>query len=119
MTKGRLLSQKKTASNGHDRDSSVSLESDSGNNASQAEEEEGWIDFIKRNTRETEDRMRTLFISCLIETLRKLKCRLATKIASHSEETWTKKQHGGSQAFAQQQERTDAWEDRREDWRMA
>ena len=97
----------KRTSIGHDQDSSVSLESDTDDNTSQGEdEEEDWTDFIIRSTRETGERMWTFTISCWIETQRKTKRRLAMRIPSYSKERWTKKQHDGTHAFAQERERT-------------
>ena len=53
-------------------------------------EEEEWIERIKRNTRDAEDKMRAANIPCWIEAQRKMKWRLAVRIASHPEERWTK-----------------------------
>ena len=111
-TMGRTLSQKekKNTSIGHGQYSNVSLECDIDGNL---------IDFIKRSTRDSEGKMRQFNISCWIQTQRKLKWRLPTRIAAHSEEIWTKKKrHDGTQTTVQQQERTEAWEDRRRDGRM-
>ena len=100
----------KNTSIGHGQDSNVSLECDIDGNM---------IDFIKRSTRDSEGKMRQFNISCWIQTQRKLKWRLPTRIAAHSEEIWTKKKrHDGTQTTVQQQERTEAWEDRRRDGRM-
>ena len=109
---GRTLSQKEKKTRASDTVtySNVSLECDIDGNM---------VDFIKRSTRDSEGKMRQFKISCWIQTQRKLKWRLPTRIAAHSEEIWTKKKrHDGTQTTVQQQERTEAWEDRRRDGRM-
>ena len=109
-------SEEKSTSIEHNQDSSVSFESDTDDSTSGAEtEEEDWIDKIKRSTRESEEKMRTFNISCWIETERKLKWRLAIRIASHSGERWTKKQQEGTQASAPQQKQADTLEDQERD----
>ena len=72
----------KNTSIGHGQDSNVSLESDIDDNL---------IYFIKWSTRDSEGKIRQFNISCWIQTQRKLKWRLPTRIAAHSEEIWTKK----------------------------
>ena len=90
-------SEEKSTSIEHNQDSSVSLESDTDDSTSRAEtEEEDWIDYIKRSTRESEEKMQTFNISCWIETERKLKWRVAIRVASHSGERWTKKAARGN-----------------------
>ena len=53
-------------------------------------EEEKCVEKIKRNTRDAEDKMRAANIPCWIEEQRKMKWRLAVRIASHPQERWTK-----------------------------
>ena len=99
--------EERSTSIGHDQDSSVSFESDTEDNTSQAEDDEDdWIDYIKRSTKRSRRTMRTHSISCWIETPRKLKWRLAMRIASHSEQRWKKA------AQRNTQERTEALEER-------
>ena len=47
--------------------------------------------FVKRSTRDAEVKMREANILCWIETQRKMKWRLTTRIASHPETRWTNK----------------------------
>ena len=76
---------------GCDQDSDVSFQSDSDDGVHTAEvKEEEWFERIKRNTRDAEDKMRAANIPCWIEAQRKMKWRLAVRIASHPEERWTK-----------------------------
>ena len=79
-----------STSTGCDQDSSILLQSDSNDDMDTADvEEEDRIEYIKRSTRDTEDKMRAGSIPCWIETQRKMKWILAMRIASHSEARWT------------------------------
>ena len=53
--------------------------------------EEEWIEFIKRSTKEAEKHMKKMKIPCWIETHRRLKWRVAMRVASLPEERWTSK----------------------------
>ena len=73
------------------------LQSDSNDDMGTADvEEEDWIEYIKRSTRDTEDKMRAGNIPCWIETQRKMLWRLAMRITSHSEARWRKKAQDGT-----------------------
>ena len=55
-----------STSSGCDQDSSISLQSDPDDDMDTADvEEEDWIEYIKRSTRHTEDKMRAGKISML------------------------------------------------------
>ena len=51
-------------------------------------EEDDWIDYMKRSTDEAIERMKTAKIQCWIKTHRRMKWRLAMRIASVPEEIW-------------------------------
>ena len=82
----------KSTSVGRDQANNASLESNTDDDTSGANENlEEWMEHIKRSAHEAEEKMKTFNSSCCIETQRNLKWRLAMRIASHSEERWTKK----------------------------
>ena len=54
-------------------------------------EEEDWMEFLKRSTSMAVERMKTAKIPCWIETNRRMKWRLAMRLASLPGERWTKK----------------------------
>ena len=54
-------------------------------------EEEDWIEHMKRSTRLGEEKMRTALIPCWIMTHKKMKWRLAMRIASQPETRWSRK----------------------------
>ena len=60
------------------------------------EKEEDWIEYIKRSTKEAEEYMKKKKIPCRIETHRRLKWRMASRIASLPEERWNKKSSIGT-----------------------
>ena len=71
----------------HDQDSDVSFLEDIDEEIDKMEiEEEDWIKYIKRSTREAEEQMKKANIPCWIETHRRLKWRMAMRIASLREE---------------------------------
>ena len=53
-----------------------------------ADIEEEWIEYMKRSTDEAMERMKTAKIQCWINTHRRMKWRLAMRIASLPEERW-------------------------------
>ena len=55
------------------------------------EEEEEWIEYMKRSTEVAIDRMKTAQIQCWIKTHRRMKWRLAMRIASLPEVIWIRK----------------------------
>ena len=75
-----------------DQDSNASLESDVDDEMSGADEEiEDCVEYIKGSTHEAEDKMKTCNIPCWIETRRELKWRIATRLATQSEDRWTRR----------------------------
>ena len=55
------------------------------------EKEEEWVEINKRSTKEAEDHMKKMKIPRWIETHRRLKWRMAMRIASLPQERWTSK----------------------------
>ena len=75
-----------------DQDSNASLESDIDDEMGGADEEiEDCVKDIKGSTHEADDKMKTCNIPCWIETRRELKWRLATRLATESEDRWTRR----------------------------
>ena len=75
-----------------DQDSDVSFAKDTDEEFDTAEiEQEDWIEHIKRSTREAEEQMKKANIPCWIETHRRLKWRMAMRIASLPKERWVRK----------------------------
>ena len=74
-----------------DQHSDLSFLNDTDEDIDTAEVEEKWIEYIKRSTKDAEEEMRAATIPCWIETQRKMKWRVAMRIAAHSESRWTQK----------------------------
>ena len=75
-----------------DQDSNISFIEDSDNAQDEPEiEEEEWINYMKRSTKEVEEQMKKAKITCWIETHRKMKWRLLMRIAACTEERWSRK----------------------------
>ena len=73
----------------NDQDSGVSFESDNDEEMDAAEiEEEDWIEYIKRSTNEAVEKMENEKIRCWNMTQRKMKWRLAMRIATSPSERW-------------------------------
>ena len=79
-----------------DQDSDISFMSDADEETDTAEieEEEDWIEYMKRSTEEATERMKTAKIQCWIKTHRRMKWRLAMRIASLPDERWVVKAAG-------------------------
>ena len=73
-----------------DQDSDVSFQEDIEEAIDFSEKEEEWIQYIKRSTKEAEEYMK-MKIPCWIETHRRLKWRMASRIPSLPKERWTNK----------------------------
>ena len=73
--------------------------------------EEDRIEYIKRSTKEAEEKTRAANVLCWIETQRKIKLRSAMRIASHRETRWTMKQQSGIQDSAFEPAYAEQWED--------
>ena len=65
-----------------DQDSDVSFQEEADEEIDATENEEDWIEYIKRSTKEAEEHMEKQTIQCWIETHRRLKWRMARRIAS-------------------------------------
>ena len=95
-----------------DQDNNVSFQSDPDDDMDTAgAEEEDWIEYIKRSTRDAEDKMRAANIPCWTEAQWKMKWRLAMRIASHSEARWNKKPQDGTLDSAPRREQAEVLED--------
>ena len=73
----------------NDQDSDVSFETDNGEEIDAAEiEEEEWVEYIERSTIEATEKMENEKIRCWKLTQRKMKWRLAMRIATSQKERW-------------------------------
>ena len=73
----------------NDQDSDVSFEIDNDEEIDAAEiEEEDWVEYIKRSTNEAMEKMENEKIRCWKMTQRKMKWRLAMRIATSPNERW-------------------------------
>ena len=71
------------------QDSDVSFEIDNDEEIDAAEtEEEDWVEYIKRSTNEAMEQMENEKIRCWKMTQRKMKSRLAMRIATSPNERW-------------------------------
>ena len=78
-----------------DQDSDISFMNDTDEEIDTAEiEEKDWIDYMRRSTDEAMERMKTAKIECWIKTYRRMKWRLAMRIACFPEERWVIKAAG-------------------------
>ena len=79
----------------HDQDSDISFMNDTDEEIDTAEiEEQDWIEYMKRSTDEAMVRMKTAKVQCRIKAHRRMKWRLAMRIASLPEERWVAKAAG-------------------------
>ena len=75
-----------------DMDSGVTFDEDSEKDIDTAEiEEEDWFDYIRRSTADAIDKMEHAKIRCWNRTHRKMKWKLALRIATSPSERWIKK----------------------------
>ena len=75
-----------------DVDSGVTFDEDSEKDIDTVEmEEENWIDYIRRSTADAIDKMEHARIRCWNKTHRKMKWKLALRIATSPSERWLKK----------------------------
>ena len=75
-----------------DVDSGVSFDEDSDKDIDTVEiEEEDWTDYIRRSTADAIDKMEHAKIRCWNKTHRKMKWKLALRIATSASERWLKK----------------------------
>ena len=82
----------------NDVDSEVSFDEDSDEEMDTIEiEEEDWIGYIKRSTLDALDKMERAKIRCWNRTHKKMKWKLALRIATSPSERWLKKLLNGTQ----------------------
>ena len=74
-----------------DQDSDVSFQEDAEEEIDSTENEEDWIEYIKRSTKEAEKYMEKQKIPCWIETHRRQTWRMARRIVSLPEKRWTRR----------------------------
>ena len=75
-----------------DMDSGVTFDEDSEKDIDTAEiEEEDWFDYVRRSTADAIDRMDHAKIRCWNKTHKKMKWKLASRIATSPSERWVKK----------------------------
>ena len=75
-----------------DQDSEVSFQDEVDEEIDATENEEDWIEFIKRSTKEAEDHMEKHKIPCWIEVHRRTKWRMARRIVFLNGKRWNKKE---------------------------
>ena len=74
-----------------DQDSDVSFQEEADEEIDATDNEEDWIEYIKRITKEAEEHMEKQKIPCWIEIHRRQKWRMARRIASLHEKRWTRR----------------------------
>ena len=109
--------EKDQTANHSDQDSDISFMKDTDEEIDTGEiEEEDWIEYMKRSTATAVDRMKTAKVPCWIATRRRMKWRLAMKIASLPYERWAKKAAEWNPGLSTRQ--TEQWEDQKSDAKM-
>ena len=74
-----------------DQDSDVSFQADADEEIDATENEEDWIEYIKRSTKEAEEHMEKHKIKCRIEIHRRLKWRMARRIITLPVKRWNRR----------------------------
>ena len=74
-----------------DQDSDVSFQDEVDEEIDATENEEDWIEYIKRSTKEAEEHIEKQKIPCWIEIHRRMKWRMARRIVSLPEKRWTRR----------------------------
>ena len=74
-----------------DQDSDVSFQEEADEEIDATENEEDWVEFIKRSTKEAEEHMEKYKISCWIEVHRRTTWRMARRIFSLPEKRWNRR----------------------------
>ena len=92
-------------------------ENETDDSTSRAEEAEDWVEYIKRSTTEAEEKVRTYSTRCWIETQRKLKQRLAMRVASHGGKNVRNKEHGAMQAQFRNNNEQKLWQNEKKSGR--
>ena len=90
------ISEKDTEDNSQqdshkDQDSDVSFQEEADEEIDATENEEEWIEFIKRSTKEAEEHMEKHKIPCWIELHRRTKWRMARRIVFLNDKRWNKR----------------------------
>ena len=69
----------------------MSFQEDADEEIDATENEEDWIDYIRRSTNEAEEHMGKHNVGCWIEVHRRMKWRMARRIITLPEERWNRK----------------------------
>ena len=104
-----------------DQDSDISFMKDTDEEIDTSdieEEEEEWIEYMKRSTDVAIEPMKRAKIQCWIKTHKRMKRRLAMRIASLPEERWEGKQHDGTLNSAQNTKHSEPCEDQRKEGKL-
>ena len=74
-----------------DQDSDVSFQEEADEEIDATENEEDWVEFIKRSTKDAEEHMKQHKLPCWIEVHRKTKWRMARRIINLPQKRWNKR----------------------------
>ena len=74
-----------------DQDSDVSFQEETDEEIDGTENEEDWVEFIKRSNKEAEEHMKKYKIPCWVEVHRRSKWRMARRIVSLPQKRWNKR----------------------------
>ena len=74
-----------------DQDSDVSFQEEADEEIDATENEEDWVEFIKRSSKDAEEHMKKHKIPCWIEEHRRTKWRMARRIITLLLERWNKR----------------------------
>ena len=74
-----------------DQDSDVSFQEEADEEIDATENEEDWIESIKRSTKEAEEHIEKHKIPCCIEVHRRTRWRMARRIVNPPEKRWNRK----------------------------
>ena len=101
-----------------DQDSDVSFHEDADEEIDRCEKEEEWIEFIKRSMKEAEDHMKKMKIPCWFETHRRLKWRMAMRIAPLHKNVRQAELSSGTPDRTTRSKQTDQLEETEKDGKM-
>ena len=74
-----------------DQDSDVSFQEEADEEIDATENEQDWVELIKKSTKEAEEHKENYKISCWIEVHRRSKWRMARRIVSLPEKRWNRR----------------------------
>ena len=98
-----------------DQDSHISFMNNTDEEIDTADtEEEDWIEYMKRSTEEAMERMKTAKNKCWIKTHRRMKWRIAMRLASLPDERWVVKAAGWNPELSTKNKTYRAVEDQKE-----